>query len=65
MKTTLLYNGTVITGDRTGPGAVLIEGDRIAAVYHTEDPVMDADEAIDVEGKVIMAGGIDAHVHFR
>ena len=76
MKTTLLYNGTIITGDRTGPGAVLIKGDRIGAVYYTEDKetdagkeigrwIREADEAIDTEGKAIMAGGIDAHVHFR
>ena len=118
MKTTLLYNGKILTGQRYSPGAVLIEGDRIAGVYFTsaeengcirtdgsireegcirddteESPGSEAgktpdgtvteedrlrkdieavrmwldraDVKTDVKGKTIMAGGIDAHVHFR
>ncbi len=76
MKTTLLYGGTLVTGKECGPGAVLIAGDRIAGVYFEnggdgkdkaciEEWKGKADERVDVAGKIIMAGGIDAHVHFR
>lgn len=76
MKHTLLYGGTVVTGKKCGPGAVLIAGDRIAGVYFEDDGNAEgsaeaekwkesADETIDATGKVIIAGGIDAHVHFR
>ena len=76
MKHTLLYGGTVVTGKKCGPGAVLIAGDRIAGVYFEDDGKGEdsaetckwkesADEAIDVTGKIVMAGGIDTHVHFR
>lgn len=76
MKHTLLYGGTVVTGKKCGPGAVLIAGDRIAGVYFEDDGNAEgsaeadkwkesADETIDVTGKVVIAGGIDAHVHFR
>lgn len=76
MKHTLLYGGTVVTGKKCGPGAVLIAGDRIADVYFEDDGNAEgsaeadkwkesADETIDVTGKVVIAGGIDAHVHFR
>lgn len=82
MKTTLLYNARIVTGEKSGKGALLINGDRIAGVWFLPEDIHtscdgpdiyrevqkwenDADTAVDLEGKTIMAGGIDAHVHFR
>lgn len=46
-------------------GTILIEGDRILAVGATEDVMVPAQaEIIDVDGKTVMPGLIDVHVHF-
>jgi imidazolonepropionase-like amidohydrolase len=45
------------------PGAtVVVEGDRIAGVHFNDPPVDDA-ETIDLAGRTLMPGLIDAHVH--
>lgn len=72
----LLKNATLVTAAKTGAGSVLIEGDRISAVWwaDSEDYNFRLDmfqkknpeaEISDLTGKHIIAGGIDAHVHFR
>ena len=72
----LLKNATLVTAAKVGEGSVLIEGDRITAVWwaESEDYNFRLDmftkknpEAVisDLTGKHIIAGGIDAHVHFR
>ena len=65
MTTLLLKNGRVIDPqvDRDGMFDLLIEDGNIAAVEeHIE---ANADEAIDLEGKIVMPGLVDMHVHFR
>jgi imidazolonepropionase-like amidohydrolase/Tol biopolymer transport system component len=56
-----------MTGDGAGAvddGVVVIEGDRIAAVGpRASTPVPAGAKAIDVSGKTIMPGLIDAHAH--
>jgi imidazolonepropionase-like amidohydrolase len=66
----LIENGTVIDGaghDPLADTAVLIEGNRIAAVGEgaTRDAVPRGDElrVIDARGKAVMPGLIDAHCH--
>lgn len=66
----LLYNGIIVTGEKVAEGAIHIEGDRIRNVIYgekakdllSENPDI---KGIDLEGKHVFAGGIDAHVHFR
>lgn len=68
----LLTNATIVTGSYKEKGAILIDGERISRIWTENENgaliVPDAPEGfqtIDLESKVVMAGGIDAHVHFR
>lgn len=66
----LLENPIIVTGQKVGKGSVLIEGDTIVKVIWNDDetpslPVISEVETYDLEGKYLIAGGIDAHVHFR
>ena len=76
MKTILLHNATVVTSEKEAVGSVLVIGDTIEEVIFSDredygfrvDRIMkqhEGLEVIDLEGKWLMAGGIDAHVHFR
>ena len=57
----LIAGGRVITAVDDYEGDVLIEGDKIAAVFrkHTLTDV----ETIDAKGKIVIPGGIDVHTH--
>lgn len=72
----LIYNASVVTTGAVGQGALFIGDGRILDVVYEEDEAYQAKldafrqehpyvEEIDIEGKILMAGGIDAHVHFR
>ncbi len=74
MARVLLTNVTIVTGASAKKGALAIDGERIAGIWYRDESDTDDSEAlrsfpdsevIDLEGKVLMAGGIDAHVHFR
>lgn len=74
MSRTLLVNAVLATSAREGAGALAIDGERIAGIWFREETEPDDSKAlqdfpdadvIDLGGKVLMAGGIDAHVHFR
>ena len=74
MARILLTNALIVTGASSKKGALAIEGERIAGIWYRSDLEPDDSEAlraftdaevIDLDGKVLMAGGIDAHVHFR
>lgn len=76
MKATLLYNATVVTAEKEAVGSVLVIDSTIEEVIFSDredygfrvDRIMkqyDGLEVINLEGKWLMAGGIDAHVHFR
>lgn len=58
----LLKGGTVVSGSGSAAADVLIDGERIAAV----GPSLQADgaETVDVAGKLLFPGFIDAHTHF-
>lgn len=70
----LLENATIITGEKEAEGSIIIDGEKIAEVFYRNDK--DYEYQLDkfkvkrpqiwnLEGRHIMAGGIDAHVHFR
>lgn len=69
----LLTDGLIVNADSSGKGSIAIDGDKIAGIWYdgeTNDlsaigrTFADA-EIIDLTGMTVMAGGIDAHVHFR
>ncbi len=76
MKAILLHKATIVTATKEAVGSVVIAGEKIADVIYAdgedfeerlEDALSryDATERVNLEGKHLMAGGIDAHVHFR
>lgn len=76
MKATLLYNATIVTAEKEAVGSVLVIDSTIEDVIFSDredygfrvDRIMKQHEGLEVinlEGKWLMAGGIDAHVHFR
>lgn len=76
MSTTLLHKATIVTAEKEAVGSVLIKDGKIADIIYIEEPDFEwkvqrlakENEDIDIhdlEGKHVMAGGVDAHVHFR
>ncbi len=76
MSTTLLHKATIVTAEKEAAGSILIKDGKIADILYIEEPDFEwkvqrlakDHEYIDIhdlEGKHVMAGGIDAHVHFR
>lgn len=69
----LFTQAQIVTGASSEQGALAIDKGRICGMGYGEDAVEKAcggplpagTEVIDLQGKVLMAGGIDAHVHFR
>ncbi len=58
----LFKNGTVVSGRGTRRADVLVENEKILQVgRNLSDPLA---RAIDVTGKLLMPGFIDAHIHF-
>jgi dihydropyrimidinase len=58
---TLIKNGMLITASESFKADILIEGEKISLIG--EDLSHPNAEIIDAEGKYILPGGIDAHVH--
>ena len=72
----ILHKATIVTSEKEAVGSIIVENGRIADIYYsdaedfeyrTDKIIRDNPEAEiwNLEGKHIMAGGIDAHVHFR
>jgi dihydropyrimidinase len=64
----LIRNGTVITAEGSLAADVLVEGEKITALFARDSgmsgpPV--ADEVIDATDKYVIPGGIDAHTHME
>jgi dihydroorotase len=60
----ILRGGTVVDGAGARAADVLISGEQVAAVVAPGTPVTDAVEH-DVNGRFLLPGLIDGHVHFR
>jgi dihydroorotase len=76
MGTIILHKATVVTAEKEAVGTVIVTGDRISRVIYSDEADYDRlvfqfirenpdAEVTDLQGKYLMAGGIDAHVHFR
>lgn len=70
----ILQNATIVTAEKEAVGTVVIENGIISDVFFKDAEDYDFRlfkalkgdaEVIDLEGRWLMAGGIDAHVHFR
>ena len=71
MQNYILHNGKIVTGEGITEGSVFIGDGRIRSIVPVdkmpEDPSSSCPgyKVIDLGGKAVFAGGIDAHVHFR
>ena len=68
MSKTFIVNGTIIdpSQDHSKKGVLVIEGGKILAIEESVDIPKDFDgEVFDADGKWIIPGLIDAHVHLR
>ena len=72
----ILHKATIVTGEKEAIGSIAVENGKIADILYTDSEdfyfrygkLMETHpeaEVWDLEGKHIIAGGIDAHVHFR
>jgi predicted amidohydrolase YtcJ len=60
-RTLLLHGGRILRADGTFAEAVLIRGGVVAAVG--DAPGHDADETLDLGGRLVLPGFVDAHAH--
>jgi dihydropyrimidinase len=66
MATTLIKNGTVVTSTETMHADVLIDGEKVVAIFAPGSmPGLSADSEIDATGKFVMPGGVDVHTHME
>lgn len=71
----LLHKATIVTAEKEAAGSVITSDGKIADVIYIDSEDFDirireaiekyAPETINLEGMHLIAGGIDAHVHFR
>ena len=72
----ILHKATIVTSEKEEIGTIVVENGRISDIYYSDNEDFDfrTDKIIkenpdaevwNLEGKHIIAGGIDAHVHFR
>jgi dihydropyrimidinase len=64
--TILIRNGTVVSPTGAAPMDVLVDGERIAALYVPgAAAAITADREIDATNKYVLPGGIDVHTHME
>lgn len=61
----LIKNATIINEGNRFKGSVLVEGDRIAAVFRDGEVLPEDAEVMDATGMYLLPGVIDDHVHMR
>lgn len=59
-----IKNAQVVTEQEVFHGGVVIEGEKIAEVVHGA-PEIGAAETLDLQGKALLPGMVDAHAHFN
>jgi dihydroorotase len=67
MKNILIHKVKIINEGNSFKGSVLIEGEKISKIFRDDVPesVLKNAEVIDGDGKWLLPGVIDTHVHFR
>lgn len=76
MKTYLLHKATIVTAEKEAVGSVVVSDGKIADVFYIDSEDFDYRifktrstypdiETVELEGRYLIAGGIDGHVHFR
>jgi len=59
-----LKNAQVVTEEEIFNGGVVIVGEKISRLVHGEEEI-EADQELDLDGKVLLPGLVDDHVHFN
>lgn len=65
---TIIYNARIVNEGEVTPGYVVIEGEFISEVGAGNAPaglIAGCDGSVDADGRLLVPGGIDEHVHFR
>lgn len=67
MNTILIKDAKIINDGTSYKGSLLIEGDKISKIFRDNipDSVLKSATVIDADGKWVLPGVIDTHVHFR
>lgn len=65
MATTLIKNANIVNEGKCFEGALLVDGEQIAAVIAKDCELPAADYTIDARGMYLLPGVIDDHVHMR
>ncbi len=63
LHTTLIRGGTVVSNQEASQQDMLIQGERIASVGDLSD--VKADTMVEAEGRLVLPGAVDTHVHFN
>lgn len=63
MGRTLIKDAMVVNEGQVQKASILIDGEVIAGIYTSNSPT--ADNVIDANGRYLLPGAIDDHVHFR
>jgi allantoinase len=61
----IVKNGRVVTSQTDGRADIAISGGKFVAIAAPGELGLDAKETYDADGKVVIPGVIDGHVHFR
>src|SRR5512135_1523470 len=59
-----LKNAQVVTENAAFPGGVLVDSGKIAAVVSGTAEI-EADQVLDLKGRLLLPGIVDGHVHFN
>lgn len=65
---TIIHSARIVNDGEITPGYVVIEGEFISEVGSGEAPaglIAGCGSVIDADGRLLIPGGIDEHVHFR
>lgn len=63
MTDLVIAGGLVINAEAHRPAHVVVDDGVIVGLVDADQPVPDADQVIDAEGRVVIPGGVDGHCH--
>jgi dihydropyrimidinase len=64
METLLILNGTIVNAETSRRENLAVSGGRIVEVGNIDPKAYSGAKIIDAEGRFVLPGGIDPHVHF-